>query len=229
MARKRAILAVLLALACSAQAEDAFKRPDDRGWVFGMGLTGGQINFANTDGRAVALGPVDGYVVLGSTAYAQRDLHLVDGSNPPPADTVAVKKFPRSQGGLGFTLHAGYAFSPRVALLAHFEVLAPTSDGFSHFTSAAVVRYSPASRLWVEAGPAAGDIGYAYADSTTRDGSLTGGGFATGAGLSVLKRNTWSLDVQARYSRIWYEGLDASTVSFGLSVGRIRSGASASH
>jgi hypothetical protein len=41
--------------------------------------------------------------------------------------------------------------------------------------AAAVVRYSPAPRLWVEAGPAGSDLAFAY-DGGVGDGSIGGTG-----------------------------------------------------
>jgi hypothetical protein len=103
--------------------------------------------------------------------------------------------------------------------------MASYNDGFNQLIAAAVVRYSPASRLWVEAGPAAGDMAYGYKGGATAQGSITGNGFAVAAGIRVVQRDKWSLDVQGRYGRIWYDGFEASNVSFGFSAGRTRSGA----
>jgi len=110
----------------------------------------------------------------------------------------------KSSGAGAMTMHGGCAFSPRLAVLADFEVMGPYNEGFTHFVDGAVVRYWPARRLWVEAGPATGDLGYAYSNSTTKDGAITGGGFIAAAGVTVVDRPKWALDVQARYDRIWY-------------------------
>ncbi len=88
---------------------------------------------------------------------------------------------------------------------------------------AAVIRYRPARRVW-EAGPARGDLGYGYQDTGSVDNSITGSGFLAAAGVSVLAKPKWTVDLQARYGSVWYDGIRARNLSFALSVGRVRSG-----
>ena len=122
------------------------------------------------------------------------------------------------------TVHVGYAFSPRLAVLADVELLAPYTDGFTQVVGAVAVRYSPSSRLWLEAGPATGELGYAYEGGTAGDGSIQGAGVLAAAGVNVVRKPKWTLGLQARYSRIWYDGYQISSLSFGMSAGRVRSG-----
>ena len=184
------------------------------------------MSFAGVDGRAIAVGPVTRAVVISfdGTAIGQRSVGLVDPSLPPPPGTVRVATFPDSMSAAALTLHGGYAFSPRVALLADAELMAPWGDGITNGIFAAVLRYRPARRVWVEAGPARGDLGYGYQDTGSVGDSITGTGFLAAAGLSVVAKPKWTVDLQARYGTVWYDGLRARDVSFGLSVGRVRSG-----
>ena len=164
---------------------------------------------------------------FGGGVLAERRLDLIDASAPPPADAVHVATFPRSQGGGALTVHGGYAFSPRLALLADVEVMTSVNDGFSNGVFAAVMRCRPVRRVWIEGGPAAGDLGYAYGDSATKSNSITGAGFLAAGGVSVLAKERWTLDAQARYTKVWYPGFQARNLSFGLSIGTVRSGTAA--
>jgi hypothetical protein len=218
-------MAILCSLAASVGAQD--RSPSDgSGWVFGGGLTGGTMSFAGAAGRAVAVGPVTRVVVISfdGTSVGQRRLQLVDPSQPPPPGTVFVATFPASSSAGGLTLHGGYAFSPRIALLADAEVMSSWGNGFNNAIFAAVIRYRPARRAWVEAGPARGDLGYGYQDTGSVGNSIAGSGFLTAAGITVVVKPKWTVDLQARYGTIWYDGLRATDMSFGLSVGRVRSG-----
>lgn len=122
------------------------------------------------------------------------------------------------------TLHGGYAFSPRVALLADAEVMGSVHDGFGNGVFAVAVRLRPIRRGWIEAGPALGDLSYGYQDTGSISNSITGTGFLAAAGVTLVARPKWTLDAQARYGKIWYDGFQARNVSVGLSVGRVRSG-----
>jgi hypothetical protein len=211
-------VALVVAVAAPAQAGE------DRGWIFGGGVTFGELGFTNSVGKGVALGPVNGYSLeYGGEITEHRDLHVYDQNVPPPAEAERIVPFPRSAGGAGASFHMGYAFNPRLAVLADFEVLAPYSEGFNQLVAAAVVRYSPAPRLWVEAGPAGSDIRYGY-DGGVADGEISGAGVMAGIGVNVVQKPKWTLGLQARYSRLWYDGFETSSLSFGLSAGRVRSG-----
>ena len=238
-------LLVSIVLACSLAApavaqdceapEDAPSRRqapkrDDRngrGWIIGGGFTGGNLSFPGADGKAVAVGPARFVPAPFGGGYEERRLALIDASQTPPPETVHVARFPTSQGGAALTLHGGYAFSPRTALLVDAEFMGSPRSGFGNAIAALVLRHRPLRRVWIEAGPASGDIAYSYEGSQSETGAITGVGFLVAAGVSVLERPRWSLDVQGRYGRIWFDGFEGRNVSFGLSIGRVRSGKSA--
>lgn len=224
MTRGLVVLVLLCGLASSAGAEDA-SSSEGRGWIFGGGITSGTIAFPGAEDLAVAVGPVDRVEALFlGPAIGERRIEIIDASAPPPPATVHVAPFPASTAGVGFTLHGGYAFSSRVALLADCELMASTSDGFGNMVGAVVVRYRPLDRVWIEAGPATGDLSYGFEDTGSVSGSVKGRGFLAAGGISVLKKERWTLDLQARYGKIWYEAFRARNVSVGLSIGRVRSG-----
>jgi len=217
---------LLVGLAGSVQAQDA-NAPSGRGWIIGGGITAGTTAFTGAEGLAVAVGPVVDAQVFGGQLMEQRQLDLIDASAAPPPGTVHVASIPRSQGGGALTLHAGYAFSPRVALLADMEFMTSVDDGFGNGVFAAVLRYRPARRVWIEAGPSRGDLAYGYQDAGSKSNSITGSGFLAAGGISVLSKERWTLDVQGRYAKIWYPGFQARNASVGLSIGRVRSGKAA--
>jgi hypothetical protein len=98
MARERAMAMLLLSLAASAGAQDASTQREGRGWIFGGGVTAGQIQFSNAEGLEVAVGPMTGAIVLpyGAGVVEQRAGQVIDLSTPPPPETVKVAKFPRA-------------------------------------------------------------------------------------------------------------------------------------
>jgi hypothetical protein len=114
-----------------------------------------------------------------------------------------------------------------VALLADAEVMTSVDDGFGNGVFALVLRCRPVRRVWVEAGPAGGDLGYGYQDTGSKSNSITGSGFLAAGGIGVLAKARWTLDVQARHAKVWYPGFQARNVSVGLSIGRVRSGKTA--
>ena len=218
----RGLVVFLSMMAASAGAQE--RNPSDgRGWVFGGGLTGGSMSFSAAEGRALAVGRVARVVSFLGGSVEQRTVEIVDGATNLPPDTVLVATFPESTTAAALTLHGGYAFSRRIALLADAELMGPWSDGFTNGIFGAVLRYRPVRRVWVEAGPARGDLGYAYQGTGSVDNSITGTGFLAAAGITALSKPKWAVDLQARYGRIWYEGVQATNLSFGLSVGRVRS------
>lgn len=217
---------LMCSLAGSAAAQDG-NASQERGWILGGGITAGTTAFTGAEGLAVAVGPVEDVQVLpfGAGVVWERRLDLIDASAPPPPDTVHVAPIPRSQGGGALTIHGGYAFSPKVALLADAEFLTSVNDGFGNGVLAAVLRVRPVRRVWIEGGPAAGDLSYGYGDTGSKSNSITGTGFLAAGGISVLSKERWTVDVQARYARIWYPGFEARNLSMGLSVGKVKTAA----
>jgi opacity protein-like surface antigen len=117
----------------------------------------------------------------------------------------------------GFSMHVGYALSSRVALLLDVGVWA------GHFNQAAggpQVRVWPARRVYVAAGLSFGDLRYGYESSVMGSG-LDGSGFTAAAGISMLRRARWSLDLETRYNRIGYDGFHTSTLLLQLGASRL--------
>jgi hypothetical protein len=171
----------------------------------------------------VAVGPVDGYEELpygGRISTRSAKVVPADAVLPDAELTVA---FPESEGTGGFAMHGGYAFNRRVALLLSVGLSAGVAQyGINHVVGGPVVRVWPASRLWLEAGPAFGDIRVGLDDGTTsRSGAIKGSGFQTRAGVSVIRKPRWTLDAEAGYSRLAYDGFKANTVTFAIGASRL--------
>jgi hypothetical protein len=125
----------------------------------------------------------------------------------------------------------GYAFSSRLAVLAAAELVGGvSSERFSQIMVGVVLRYSPRPWLWVQVGPGAGEVSYSFTNpmdtpnglpgvsATTEDGAVEGGALLAAAGASILRKPKWSLDVQARFGKCWYEGFQGTDLSFGVAV-----------
>jgi opacity protein-like surface antigen len=223
-AQRVAWAAGLLLLPIAAAAQTTSSQPDGRGFIFGGALGGGQLSFAGAEKAAVALGPVDGQETISvggvTTAYDLRSAWMVPrGASAAGAEIVVPFA---NQGAGGLSMHGGYAFNSHVAVLMDVGFWAGGGPrGYSQAVGSFVVRVWPVSRLWLEAGPAFGDLGYSDQTSTVRDGTFKGSGFTAMAGLSLLRQASWSLDLEARYSRIGYEaGVQANTLAVQLGAGR---------
>jgi hypothetical protein len=150
--------ALLLMLASLGQAQGTADRPAGRGFVWGGGLSAGRLSFLGGGDVALAAGDVTGAFSIAGETVATREGQLTDASG---ADTVGVAHlvaFPAAETSAGFSFHLGYAFSRRVALLLEAELVGGVESGFSTAMGGVVVRYWPTSRLWLEAGPASGDL-----------------------------------------------------------------------
>jgi hypothetical protein len=220
--RLAAFAAGLVVLPGMAAAQAPTTRPSGRGLVYGGGLGGGRLSFPGAGDRALALSPVVGQQSIGYGGTVDvRDAVVVAAGESVPAAELVVP-FPDSEGAGGLWMHAGYAFNRRVALLLQVGVASSASSAaFNQATGAFVVRFWPASRLWLEAGPAFGDLGYGYEDSVVRSGAVKGSGFHGSAGVSVLRRAKWSLDLEARFNSIGYEGFRANTATFAIGASRL--------
>ena len=214
-----AVLTMVLPIGAAAQT--ATERPAGRGFIFGGALGGGQLSFGGARNLALALGPVEGQETISSwgsaTTYDVRSAWVVPSGESAPGAEVVVPF--ASQGAGGFSMHAGYAFNSRVALLTDVGVWA---GNFNECVGGFLLRVWPTSRVWVEAGPAFGDLAYAYENSVVRTGSLTGTGFSAVAGVSVVRHPRFSLDLEARLSRVTYEaGFRVNTFTVQLGASRV--------
>jgi hypothetical protein len=119
-------------------------------------------------------------------------------------------------------MHGGYAFSSRVAVLMDIGAWAGGySQGFNEAVGSFMVRVTPASRVWIQAGPAFSDLGYGYGGSVVRSGTLQGSGLSAVVGATTVRGARWSLDVEARYGRLTYDpGFRTSTAILQLGVSR---------
>ncbi len=228
------LLLVILA-GTAVRAEDTPRRHEGRGFVFGGTLMGGQMRFSGAEGLAVAVGDVTDYQAyssFGVIAVTETRSARVTSKDNPPANADRVAAIPAQQSAAGLSMNAGWAFSRQVSVLADFQIMSgTTNEGFEQSTVGLLVRFSPASRFWVEAGPAYGDLQYHYKSATvsrvlaeattlTEAGAISGGGGLVAAGVSVVRKPKWSLDLHARYSRIFYEGFRGSNLCFGLTASK---------
>jgi opacity protein-like surface antigen len=224
--RKGSWLALAAAVALmppSAPAQEkAGRRAGGRGFLWGAAVGGGRLAFPGGQDNAVALGPVVGTLEVPGTgsSVGVRDARVITAGDSAPEAEFLVP-LPAREGAGGFSMHAGYAFNPRVAVLLEVGITAGTSSpSYNHAVGTFAVRCWPASRLWVQAGPAFGDLGYGSGDTVVRSQSITGLGFQGGAGVSVLRKPRWSLDLEARYSNVGYDGFRASSLTLGVGASR---------
>jgi hypothetical protein len=115
-------------------------------------------------------------------------------------------------------MHAGYAFSRRTAVLARVGVAAGYENGsINQVVGGVVVRFWPAARLWLEAGPAFGDLAVGTDDgSMISPGSITGSGYQARAGGSLIRKPRWTLDLEGGWSSVSYDGFKSNTVTFAV-------------
>jgi opacity protein-like surface antigen len=189
-----------------------------RGFLFGASIGGGRLSFPGGEDVALALGPVVGQVEVPrtSTILDVRSAKVVRAGEEVAGAERVVPLVP-SEGAGGFAMQGGYAFSRRIAVILDVGVSGGLSSAdFNQVVGSVMVRLSPTTRFRVEAGPAFGDLGYGYDGSVVEHGSITGSGFQGVAGLSVLSKPRWSLDIEARYSNVGYDGFRATTVTFAL-------------
>ena len=207
-----------------AAAPAPAKQPTGRGFVWGAAIGGGSHSFPGGEGRLIAVSPIikEAQYSYGYYEPATRSAKVVAAGAAPPDAEFAVP-LPASEGAGGFSMHAGYAWSRRVALLAKVGLAAGYEEGsINHVVGGFVVRFWPASRLWVEAGPAMGDLTVATGDgSQIYPGSITGSGYQARAGVSVVRKTRWTFDLEAGYSSLSYDGFKADTVTFAIGASRM--------
>jgi hypothetical protein len=210
--------ALLLALCGVVHAQDGAGRTPGRGFVLGGGLGVGRLTFPGPGHAALAVSGVTGSLTIAGETMDTRGGDLIDASRADAAGAAHVALLPASDVSAGLSFHVGYAFSHRVALLVSAELVAGVESGFSTAMGGVVLRYWPTSRLWIEAGPASGDLRYGYDATVVEDFAGTGYGMRTGVGLTVLQRPRWGLDLEARFGTLSFDGVRATSVSVGLSA-----------
>lgn len=216
-----------MAVASQARAWEPSNPPkprEGRGFVFGMGLGPSQIRFGRAEDLALVIGGATGTLTL---PYAGTSFELRAGRVVPRALVDAAPDLlvpiPSSQDGAALSLQFGWSFSRRFALLVDIDGSGGWSDSFSHLLGGFVMRYSPAPRLWLEAGPASGDLSYGFGKSIAQDVAGRGTGILVGAGVALVRKPMWMLDLQARSGTLWYEQFRATNLSVQLGIIRRRS------
>ena len=221
-------IGLLMVLAFEARAADPPNPPkqrEGRGFVVGMSLGPTRSRFSGAEDLALVFGDVVGTIPLccvGGTTVDVRFGQLVPRSLLP-ANPEHVVPLPSSQDGATVSLQIGWSASRRLALLADFDLGGAWGDSFTHLNGAAVARYSPGSRLWLEAGPTSGDLSYGYKDSVIQNIAGTGKGLLLGAGFVLLTKPIWQLDLQVRWSTLWFDQFRTTHVSGQLGILRRRS------
>lgn len=204
-------------------AQGSAKRPKGRGFVWGATVGAGSHSFPGGENVVVAVSPVDGYEPMPySSPVPTRTAKVVPVSTATPEAEFRVP-LPASEGTGGFSFHGGYAFNRHVALLMNVGLSAGVTDSsVNHIFGGVVVRVWPTSRLWLEAGPASGEIAIGVGDdSVIRSGSITGSGYQVRAGVTVARKTRWSFDLEAGYSSLGYQGFTANTVTFSVGASRL--------
>jgi len=140
-----------------------------------------------------------------------------------PTDAEGLVPIPARQNGVALSVQIGWSFSRRFALLAEFDINSGWSDSFNQVNGGLTLRYSPTARLWLEAGPATGDLAYGSAGSVAQNVAGTGSGFLVAGGVVLLRKPKLLLDIQVRSGTLWYDQFRATNLSVQLGVMRRRS------
>jgi hypothetical protein len=191
--------------------------------MFGMGLGPSQIRFGGAEDLALVIGSATGTLTLprGGT-FELRAGQVVPRALVDVAPDRLVP-IPSRQDGAALSLQIGWSFSRRFALLVDIDDSGGWSDSFSHLLGGVVMRYSPAPRLWLEAGPASGDVSYGFGKSIAQNVAGRGTGILVCAGVALVRKPMWMLDLQARSGTLWYEQFRATNLSVQLGIIRRRS------
>jgi hypothetical protein len=211
-------LMVALAWAGSALGQDESGPSSGRGWIWGGGISGGRLGFPGGEDVVLAVSEVTGELTVAGETFVVRTGEVVDASGTAATGATRVAPLPSREPSAGFSFHVGYAFSRRAALILQAELVAGVRSGFSSAQGGLVLRVWPASRLWLEAGPASGDLRYGYEGAVVEEFTDTGYGVRTGAGFTVLRKPRWGLDIEARLGTLAFEGFRATSVTVGLSA-----------
>ena len=217
---------LMMAVALCAHAEDppAPAEPrEGRGFVIGGSLGPGRINFGGAEGLVLVIGESIGTIDLGGGQSLDARAGKVVPRALLPADAEGLIPIPARQNGFALSAQIGWSFSRRLALLAEFDINGGWSDSFNQVNGGLTLRYSPTSRLWLEAGPARGDLAYGSGESVAQDVAGAGSGFLIAGGVVLLRKPKLLLDIQVRSGTLWYDQFRATNLSVQLGVIRRRS------
>jgi hypothetical protein len=226
---KRALVVtfgLLMAVALRAQAEDPpppAKPREGRGFVVGGSLGPGRINFGGAEGLVLVIGESIGTIELGGGQSLDARAGKVVPRALLPVDAEGLIPIPARQNGIALSAQIGWSFSRRLALLFEFDINGGWSDSFNQVNGALALRYSPTPRLWLEAGPAAGDLAYGSAESVAQNVAGAGSGFLVAGGVVLLRKPKLLLDIHVRSGTLWYDQFRATSLSVQLGVMRRRS------
>lgn len=237
LSRAWMMIVATLAGAASATGSDTEEvkagARDGRGFIWGLSFGPGQTSFGGADRLALFVGAAtatEGSCVASSCIVTQVRSGRVAPRDSTLPGTRRVVPFPTSQNGGVMSLVAGWSFSPRFAALIDGELAGGWGDErFDNIVGGFVFRYSPAPRVWVEAGPAFGQLEYRYDINSFEQGitdtaaRVEGEGLLAAAGFEVVRKPTWRVDAQARLGMVWYQGLRATNLSVQLGIHRRRS------
>ena len=218
----------MMALALRANAADPpapAKPREGRGFIIGGGLGPSRLNFGGAEGLVLMTGKSIGTIVLlPSGETLDRRAGRILPRALVPADAEGVVPIPARQDGAALSLQLGWSFSRRFAILADFDINAGWGDSFNQIVGAGVLRYSPTPRLWLQAGPATGDLSYGFSTrSVAQDVAGTGAGFLVAGGLVVLQKPRLLLDLQARCGTVWFDQFRGTSLSVQVGIMRRRS------
>ena len=218
---------VMMALALRANAADPpapAKPREGRGFIIGGGLGPSRINFGGAEGLVLVTGESIGTIPIGGGQSLDRRTGRVLPLALVPADAEGVVPIPARQDGAALSIQLGWSFSRRLAILADFDINGGWGDSFNQVVGAGVLRYSPTPRLWLQAGPATGDLSYGFSTrSVAQDVAGTGAGFLVAGGLVVLQKPRLLLDLQARYGTLWFDQFRGTNLSVQIGIMRRRS------
>jgi hypothetical protein len=222
-------LAVLLLVAGPSHASDPAsptQAREGRGWMFGFGVGPGRVGFGGAEDLAVVVGGPTRLRTFGLFGATLDVFDVSTGEVVPrtlvPADAESILPIPSSENGMAVSLHVGWSFSRRWATLFDFDVAGGYDDSFMNYMGGFVARYSPASRIWIEAGPAFGNLGYGSGGSIVDIKGVGTGGLAA-VGVELVQRPKWRLDLEVRAGTLWYREFRATNLSAQLAIGRRRS------
>jgi hypothetical protein len=221
-----ACIGFAIAVALQAHAAEPSSPPkprEGRGFMFGVGLGPSQMRFSGAEDLALVIGGPTQTITLphGGGTLELRSGEIVSRTLVPPG-TTGVVPFPASQNGAALSLQFGWSFSRRFAVLLDFDVGGGWDNSFNHLIGGPQLRYSPSSRLWIEAGYASGELAYGFSKSVAHIPD-TGGGIFVAAGVPLVRKAMWMLDLQARSGTLWYKQFRATNLSVQLGIIRRRS------